>query len=45
LPVFLVLKKGLKLWRLVIDQCWLNLVLIVICCKFEGIATLARLAG
>jgi hypothetical protein len=43
--VFLVPKKGPKLWCLVIDQCWLNLVLGEICCKFELLLTLIRLAG
>jgi len=44
-PVFLVPKHGPKLWRLVINQCCLNLCLMVLRCKFELLATLIWLAG
>jgi len=44
-PVFLVHKKGPKKWRLVIDLRRLNSVLEDRPCKYEGIGTLARMAG
>jgi len=44
-PVFLVHKKGPKKWRLVIDLRRLNSVLNNRPCKYEGIGTLARMAG
>ncbi len=43
--VFLVPKKGPKLWQLVIDQCCLNLVLAELHYKFGSLVTLVWLAG
>jgi hypothetical protein len=44
-PVFLVPKKGLKLWWLVINQQQLNLAVPSVWCKFKSMGTLARLVG
>lgn len=44
-PVFLVPKKGPKLWQLVINQQQLNLVVPLVQCKFELVGTLAQLVG
>jgi hypothetical protein len=42
--VFLVPKKGPKMWQLIIDQHWLNLVLAMLQCKFKSLLTLMQLA-